>query len=91
MVMSQEMQLSLVINKFSFHILILYLRKFPFSFLFFVWCIGKTLDGENLYMGRCLHEGTLTPGKVQQSHGCLYIPFNGEEISVKEYDVLVLK
>lgn len=53
--------------------------------------IGKTIDGENLYMGRCLHEGTQTPGKVQASHGCLYIPFNGEEISFSEYEVLVLK
>lgn len=53
--------------------------------------IGKTIDGENLYMGRCLYEGTQTPGKVQASHGCLYIPFNGEEISVTDYEVLVLK
>lgn len=53
--------------------------------------IGKTMDGEPLYMGRCLYEGTQTPGKVQESHGCLYIPFNGEEISVTEYEVLVLK
>lgn len=53
--------------------------------------IGKTVDGENLYMGRCLHEGTQTPGKVQASHGCLYIPFNGEELSFAEYEVLVLK
>lgn len=53
--------------------------------------IGKTVDGEPLYMGRCLHEGTQTPGKIQVSHGCLYIPFNGEEISVNEYEVLVLK
>lgn len=53
--------------------------------------IGKTIDGENLYMGRCLHEGTQTPGKVQASHGCLYIPFNGEELSFQEYEVLVLK
>lgn len=53
--------------------------------------IGRTVDGEPLYMGRCLHEGTQTPGKVQVSHGCLYIPFNGEEIRVNEYEVLVLK
>lgn len=56
-----------------------------------VFLLGKTLDGENLYMGRCLYEGTQTPGKIQPSHGCLYIPFNGEEISVREYEVLVFK
>jgi len=26
--------------------------------------IGSTVDGEKLYMGRTLHDGTLTPGKV---------------------------
>lgn len=25
---------------------------------------GRTADGEKLYFGRCLHEGTQTPGKV---------------------------
>lgn len=103
--------------------------------------VGRTADGERLYCGRALHEGTQTPGKVHQieqnssanyivsrtvsferekegliaqgiskiyesyyyyymyvklfqiqvSHGCLYIPFNGEEVSVNEYEVLVLK
>lgn len=53
--------------------------------------IGRTADGETLYAGRCLHSGTQTPGKVQPSHECLYIPFNGEEISFSDYEVLVLK
>lgn len=26
--------------------------------------VGSTVDGEKLYMGRALHDGTLTPGKV---------------------------
>lgn len=53
--------------------------------------IGKTAEGEPLYMGRCLYQGTQTPGKIHPTHGCLYIPFDGEEISVSEYEVLVLK
>lgn len=53
--------------------------------------VGRTADGEGLFAGRCLHEGTQTPGKIQISHGCLYIPFNGEEIRVHEYEVLVSK
>uniref|UniRef100_A0A1B0CT69 Uncharacterized protein n=1 Tax=Lutzomyia longipalpis TaxID=7200 RepID=A0A1B0CT69_LUTLO len=53
--------------------------------------VGQTADGEKLYMGRCLYNGTQTPGKVQVSHGCLYIPFDGEEVSVAEYEVLVIK
>ncbi|GAB0096665.1 natterin-4 [Sergentomyia squamirostris] len=53
--------------------------------------IGQTADGEKLFMGRCLYNGTQTPGKIQSSHGCLYIPFDGEEVSVTEYEVLVIK
>lgn len=26
--------------------------------------IGQSCNGENLYMGRVMHDGTLTPGKV---------------------------
>lgn len=52
---------------------------------------GQTVDGELLYIGRALYQGTQTPGKVQVSHGCLYIPFAGEEVAVTEYEVLCLK
>lgn len=52
---------------------------------------GRTTDGEPLYTGRCVHEGTQTPGKVQPSHGCLYIPFGGVEHKIYEYEVLVQK
>ncbi|XP_043265722.1 uncharacterized protein LOC122405220 [Colletes gigas] len=51
---------------------------------------GQTSDGESLYIGRVLHNGSQTVGKVQPSHGCLYIPFDGEELSFKDYEVLVL-
>jgi hypothetical protein len=53
--------------------------------------MGMTTDGEPLYMGRALYQGTQTPGKIQPSHGCLYIPFNGEEVGMTEYEVLCLK
>lgn len=33
--------------------------------------VGKTIDGETLYMGRAIHQGGQTPGKVQPSHNCL--------------------
>lgn len=26
---------------------------------------GQTMDGEKLYFGRCIHQGTQTPGKVR--------------------------
>ena len=53
--------------------------------------VGQTADGEKLYMGRALHGGAQTPGKLQPSHGCLYIPFNGAEACMTEYEVLVKK
>lgn len=52
---------------------------------------GATADGEPLYVGRVLHQGTQTPGKIQLSHGVLYIPFNGEEVPFSDYEVLCLK
>ncbi|XP_062540845.1 natterin-4-like [Armigeres subalbatus] len=53
--------------------------------------MGATVDGEPLYMGRALYSGSQTPGKVHSSHGCLYIPFEGAEISHSEYEVLCIK
>uniref|UniRef100_U5EST7 Putative cytoplasm n=1 Tax=Corethrella appendiculata TaxID=1370023 RepID=U5EST7_9DIPT len=53
--------------------------------------IGKTSEGEPLYMGRALYSGTQTPGKIHPSHGCLYIPFDGAEVSLTEYEVLCIK
>ncbi|XP_055606537.1 uncharacterized protein LOC129754466 [Uranotaenia lowii] len=50
---------------------------------------GNTVTGEPLYIGRTHHEGSLTPGKIHRSHGCLYIPFGGAEQSFLQYEVLV--
>ncbi|XP_058465942.1 uncharacterized protein LOC131439207 [Malaya genurostris] len=49
---------------------------------------GNTSDGEILYIGRAYHEGSQTVGKVQRSHGCAYIPYDGQEVSVQTYEVL---
>lgn len=50
---------------------------------------GTTSAGEMLYIGRTPFQGTITPGKVHPSNGCLYIPFNGDEIAIKTYEILV--
>jgi len=51
---------------------------------------GVTSEGEPLYIGRANHEGSLTVGKVQISHGALYIPFGGGEVPIhSEIEVLV--
>lgn len=51
---------------------------------------GTTSDGETLYAGRANYQGSVTPGKLHPSHGSLYIPFDGKEVAVKEYEVLCL-
>uniref|UniRef100_A0A182RGT8 DUF3421 domain-containing protein n=1 Tax=Anopheles funestus TaxID=62324 RepID=A0A182RGT8_ANOFN len=53
--------------------------------------IGQTSRGEPLYMGRANYKYSQTPGKVQQSHGCCYLPFNGTEVSVTDYEVLCVR
>lgn len=50
---------------------------------------GQSEDGEPLYIGRVLHEGSLTVGKVQPSHAVCYIPYGGGELGFPEYEILV--
>lgn len=50
---------------------------------------GETEDGEPLYVGRVNIDGTLTIGKVQPSHESCYIPFGGNEVGFKEYEIMV--
>lgn len=49
---------------------------------------GETGEGEPLFVGRVHHEGTITTGKVQQSHGVCYIPYGGQELAFQNYEVL---
>lgn len=50
---------------------------------------GRTSGGEPLYVGRVHYQGSLTPGKIHPSHGSLYIPFGGQEVTIKDYEILV--
>ncbi len=50
---------------------------------------GRDSCGEVYYIGRHSHHGDTIPGKIQASHKCLYISYDGKEISKKEYGVLV--
>lgn len=50
---------------------------------------GETAEGEPLFIGRATHEGTVTVGKVQASHGCCYIPYDREEVAYKQFEVYV--
>lgn len=51
---------------------------------------GESEDGEPLFVGRAHHEGTLTVGKVQPSHGACYISYAGQELAFNEFEVLVV-
>lgn len=50
---------------------------------------GNQSNGEPLYVGRTNHDGSLLVGKVHPSHGCIYVPFNGQEHRHEQYEVLV--
>lgn len=52
---------------------------------------GFTRNREPLYVGRGHHSGSLCVGKIHQSHGCLYIPFGGQEVRLDTYEVLVFQ
>jgi len=49
---------------------------------------GTTSSGEPLYVGRAYYEGSWIIGKVQPSHKVLYVPFDGKEVAISDYDVL---
>ncbi|KAL4711431.1 hypothetical protein ACJJTC_016185 [Scirpophaga incertulas] len=49
---------------------------------------GNTQTAEPLYIGRVSHQRTMTPGKIHPSHGCCYVPFGGNELPFKQYEVL---
>ncbi|KAJ6645833.1 E3 ubiquitin-protein ligase sina [Pseudolycoriella hygida] len=51
---------------------------------------GYTADYELLYIGRAQFGGTLTVGRVQTTHACCYISFDGVEHGRGMYEVFVL-
>lgn len=51
---------------------------------------GETEGGEPLFVGRVNHEGSLTIGKVQPSHGTCYISYGGQELAFQNYEVLLI-
>lgn len=52
---------------------------------------GNTSSGEQLYVGRAQVGGSLMTGKIQPSHNCIYVPFDGTEHSISQYEVLIAK
>lgn len=50
---------------------------------------GNDQSGEPHYVGRAHHAGSLTPGKIHQTHQCIYIAYGGMEIAIRDYEVLI--
>lgn len=50
---------------------------------------GESDDGEPLFVGRAAHEGSITIGKVQPSHGVCYISYGGQELAFQDYEMLI--
>lgn len=53
--------------------------------------VGREPHGEPLFVGRARFQDSLTPGKVNRAHRCLYLPYGGTEHAVRHYEVLVRK
>lgn len=50
---------------------------------------GCTKEEEVLYIGRTYYKGGLIVGKVHKSHRCIYVGYNGRELSFPDYEVLI--
>jgi len=51
---------------------------------------GHSEQGETLYIGRYMHQGALTVGKIQPSHQVCYIAHGSTEMNSIKYEVLVV-
>ena len=50
---------------------------------------GEQTDGQKLYIGRAYYNGSMIVGKVHSGHKCLYVSFEGKEVPIHDYEVLV--
>ncbi|CAL8121764.1 unnamed protein product [Orchesella dallaii] len=52
--------------------------------------VGGVSDaGETLFIGRALHNGTWSVGKIHGTHGVCYIPCKGNVYGYKDFEILV--
>ncbi|KAH9372031.1 hypothetical protein HPB48_000851 [Haemaphysalis longicornis] len=50
---------------------------------------GRSACGELIYIGRHVHKGEMTPGKIIPSHRCIYIPYLGKEVRYRDFEILI--
>lgn len=46
--------------------------------------------GNKVYVARSHHEGHTIPGKLHKSHSSVYIPYDGKEVPVDDYQVRII-
>lgn len=51
---------------------------------------SEDMGHEKLYIGRVKYCDHIIPGKVQPSHKVCYIPYDGKEISVENYEIMIV-
>ena len=52
---------------------------------------GEQCDGERLFIGRAYYNGSMVIGKVHPGHRTLYVSFDGGEVPINDYEVLVCR
>ncbi|CRK89235.1 CLUMA_CG002994, isoform A [Clunio marinus] len=52
---------------------------------------GKDSDGASIYVGRAFHQGVWLPAKFIPSKNACYVPYNGKEVFVQDFEVLEAK
>lgn len=50
---------------------------------------SENIEHEKLYIGRVKHLNHVIPGKVQPSHKVCYVPYDGKEVGVENYEILI--
>ncbi|CAG2109003.1 unnamed protein product [Medioppia subpectinata] len=52
---------------------------------------GQQSDGQKLFIGRAYHSGSMVLGKVHPGHNTLYVSYDGQEVPIHNYEVLVCR
>jgi hypothetical protein len=48
-----------------------------------------TVNGEEVFIGRAVFNGSKMVGRVQESEKCIFLPFDGKEYTLPHYELLV--
>lgn len=51
---------------------------------------SEDIGHEKLYIGRAKYLNHIIPGKVQPTHKVCYVPYDGKEVGMDNYEILVV-